>query len=129
MAYSILIVDDSEIIRSMIARTITLAKLPVQAFHQAPNGALAIEILEKEWIDIVFTDLNMPIMNGFDLIKTMKDSVVMNDIPVVVITTEGNTDRLDQLKIIGARECLKKPFTPEQIRDVIVSTLGVWNGK
>lgn len=127
MAYSILIVDDSEIIRSMIARTISLSKLPVQIFHQAQNGQKAIEILGKEWIDIVFTDLNMPIMNGFDLISKMNKSVELNDIPVIVVTTEGNVDRLNELRNIGARECLRKPFTPEQIRDTITSILGVWN--
>ncbi len=127
MSYSILIVDDSEIIRSMIARTISLSKLPIQIFHQAPNGAKAIEILGKEWIDIVFTDLNMPIMNGFDLISKMNKSAELIDIPVIVVTTEGNTDRLNELKNIGARDCLRKPFTPEQIRDTITSILGAWN--
>jgi two-component system, chemotaxis family, chemotaxis protein CheY len=129
MAYSILIVDDSEIIRAMVARTITLTKLPIQSFAEAKNGIEAIEILKKEWIDIVFTDLNMPVMNGFGLIKAMKESVALNDIPIVVITTEGNTDRLNELRKIGARDCLRKPFTPEQIRDIITSVLGVWNGK
>ena len=129
MAYSILIVDDSEIIRAMVARTITLTKLPIQPFMEAQNGIEAIEILNKEWIDIVFTDLNMPKMNGLELIKAMKDSASLNDIPVVVVTTEGNTNRLDELRKIGARDCLRKPFTPEQIRDIITSILGEWNGK
>jgi two-component system, chemotaxis family, chemotaxis protein CheY len=129
MAYSILIVDDSEIIRSMISRTITLTKLPVHTFREAKNGVEALDILNRDWIDIVFTDLNMPVMNGLDLIKNMKKTVDLEDIPVIVITTEGNIHRLDELKEAGARDCIRKPFTPEKIRDVITSVLGVWDAK
>jgi len=129
MAYSILIVDDSDIIRSMISRTIRLTKLPVHTFMEAHNGVEALDILKREWIDIVFTDLNMPVMNGLDLIKSMKQTVDLNDIPVVVITTEGNANRLNELINAGARDCLRKPFTPEKIRDVITSILGVWDVK
>jgi len=129
MAYSILIVDDSNIIRSMVKRTISMSKLPVHAFMEAKNGREAIDILNSSWVDIVFTDLNMPVMDGLSLIKTMKQTVDLNDIPVVVITTEGNTNRLDELVNAGAYTCLRKPFTPEKIRDVITTVLGVWDAK
>jgi two-component system, chemotaxis family, chemotaxis protein CheY len=129
MAYSILVVDDSNIIRSMVMRTITMTRLPVHSFMEARNGREAIDILNREWVDIVFTDLNMPVMDGLSLIKTMKQTVDLNDIPIVVITTEGNTHRLDELKNSGAYDCLRKPFTPEKIRDVITTVLGVWNAK
>lgn len=129
MPYSILIVDDSDIIRAMVIRTITLTKLPVENFLEAKNGAEALAILKKNWIDIVFTDLNMPVLNGFDMIAQMKDSVDLIDIPVVVITTEGNIHRIDELKKMGVKECLRKPFTPEKIRDIIISQLGVWDEK
>ncbi|MGE5671903.1 MAG: response regulator [Fibrobacterota bacterium] len=129
MAYSILIVDDSEIIRSMISRTITLTKLPVHTFREARNGVEALDILNSDWIDIVFTDLNMPVMNGLDLIINMRKAVDLEDVPVIVITTEGNIHRLDELKDAGARDCIRKPFTPEKIRDVITSVLGVWDAK
>ena len=125
MAYSILIVDDSEIIRSMISRTITLTKLPVHTFREARNGIEALDVLNRDWIDIVFTDLNMPVMNGLDLIKNMKKTVDLEDIPVIVITTEGNSNRLDELKDAGARDCIRKPFTPENIRDTLSAILGI----
>jgi two-component system chemotaxis response regulator CheY len=129
MGYSILIVDDSEIIRSMVTRTISLTKLPIQTFYEAKNGKEALDILNEHWIDIIFSDLNMPVVSGFELIKTIKDTAALNDIPIIVITTEGNAQRLDDLKQMGVKECLRKPFTPERIRDIITQYLGAWDEK
>jgi two-component system chemotaxis response regulator CheY len=67
----------------------------------------------------------MPIVGGIELIQTMHASAELKDIPVVVISTEGSATRMDQLKSLDIKGYLRKPFTPESIRDILNSTLGI----
>jgi two-component system chemotaxis response regulator CheY len=127
MAYTILIVDDSQTIRSMLERSLAMTGLPIDTVLQAENGKAAIETLASMWVDIVFTDIHMPEMDGIGLVTAMQDSREYKNIPVVVVSTEGNAQRVAELKRKGVKGYLRKPFTPEKIRDIIVSTLGVWN--
>jgi two-component system chemotaxis response regulator CheY len=87
--YSVLIVDDSEIIRSVLQKTLNMAKIPLSNVYQAANGREAMDILDNSWIDLVMTDLNMPVMSGFELIDIMHKRNDLNLIPIVVISTEG----------------------------------------
>jgi two-component system, chemotaxis family, chemotaxis protein CheY len=127
MAYTILIVDDSQTIRSMLERSLAMTGLPIDAVLQAENGKAALETLASMWVDIVFTDIHMPQMDGIGLVTAMQESQEYRNIPVVVVSTEGNAQRVAELKQKGIKGYLRKPFTPEKIRDVIISTLGVWN--
>jgi two-component system chemotaxis response regulator CheY len=127
MAYTILIVDDSDTIRAVVQRTLKMTKLPIDRIIEASDGAQAIEKLKESWIDIVFTDIHMPRMNGLELVDTMHGNPDLRDIPVVVISTEGSSTRIEELRSKGIRGYLRKPFTPESIRDIIVETLGGWN--
>jgi two-component system chemotaxis response regulator CheY len=124
MSFSILIVDDSEIIREVLHRTLNMIKIPFSNIFKAANGAEALTILKDQWVDIVFTDIHMPVMGGIELIENMHSSPEYKDIPVVVISTEGSTTRIDQLKSLDIKGYLRKPFTPESIRDILNSTLG-----
>ncbi len=127
MAYSILIVDDSETIRAMLHRTLEMTQLPVDEVLHAQNGNDALEKLEENWVDIVFTDIHMPHKNGIELIDAMMADAELRDIPIVIISTEGSKTRMDQLSKKGIKGYIRKPFTPEKIRDIIISTLGGWN--
>jgi two-component system chemotaxis response regulator CheY len=127
MAYTILIVDDSQTIRSMLERSLAMTKLPIDSVIQAENGKAALVTLSSMWVDIVFTDIHMPELDGIGLVTAMQNSKEYQHIPIVVISTEGNTQRVAELTKKGVKGYLRKPFTPEKIRDVIVSTLGVWN--
>ncbi len=127
MAYSILIVDDSETIRSVLVRSLAMTKLPIDSVLQASNGKDALEKLSSSWIDIIFTDINMPQMDGIALVDAMKAHPEFKDIPVVVVSTEGSATRIAELKEKGVRGYLRKPFTPEKLRDMIVETLGEWS--
>lgn len=124
MSFSILVVDDSEIIREVLQRTLSMTKIPFSNIFKAGNGVEALTILKDQWVDLVFTDIHMPVMGGIELIETMHSSPEYKDIPVVVISTEGSTTRIDQLKSLDIKGYLRKPFTPESIRDVLNSTLG-----
>jgi two-component system, chemotaxis family, chemotaxis protein CheY len=125
--FSILIVDDSEIIRAVLKRTIEMAKIPTQAIYFAEDGLLALDVLQNEDIDIVFTDINMPNMNGIALVDAMKENPELQSIAIVVVSTEGSEVRIEQLKDKGINAYLRKPFTPESIRQILVEVLGDWN--
>lgn len=123
MAYNVLIVDDSVLIRSIVAKTLNLAGIDVGRHHYAANGKDALDRLEKHWIDIVFADINMPVMDGIQLIDAMRARDYLTDIPVVVISTEQSEERIQELWAKGVRDYLKKPFTPEQFKEVVAKYL------
>lgn len=125
MAYNILIVDDSLTTRRVIAKTLDLAGVAVGELYQAANGREALEILREHWVDVVFSDLNMPEMGGLELIEQMAADSALSSVPVVVISTEGSRERVEELKRKGIRAYIRKPFHPEQVRDVIRDVLGV----
>jgi two-component system, chemotaxis family, chemotaxis protein CheY len=124
MSYRVLIVDDSSVIRAMVRRTINLAGLPVGAIFEAANGKEALEILDREWIDMVLADLNMPEMSGSELVERMAADDLMVSIPVVIISSEYSPPRVEELRRRGVRAYLRKPFRPEGFRDVVLGILG-----
>ncbi len=127
MAYSILIVDDSLPMRSVIKRTLKAAGYGTSEIFEAANGKQAVELMGNEWVDIVITDYNMPVMNGLKLIQSIKKDELLKDIPVVVISTEGSKSKIKEFMDSGAAGYITKPFTPEDIRDLIKDILGETN--
>ena len=123
MAVNVLIVDDSGVMRSMIIKTIKLSGLQLGEIHQAANGRDGLEALKQNWIDLVIADINMPVMNGEDMINQIMQQPELKDIPIVVISTEGSKTRIERLQGKGAR-FIHKPFTPEIIRDTVKDFLG-----
>ncbi len=126
MAYTVLLVDDSETIRMAMIRAFTMAKLPMDEVIQASDGIKAMEVLRERWVDMVLTDINMPNMGGMELVAAMKDDSELSDIPVAVISTEGSDARIQELKAKGIAGYLRKPCKPEDIRDLLHKTLGEW---
>lgn len=126
MAFNVLVVDDSDVIRAMIARTLNIAQVPVGELHHASNGKEALEVLDEQWIDLVLADINMPVMNGEEMITRMRSRDETADVPVIVVSTEGATDRINQLMSAGVTAWVRKPFTPEEIRDVIARVTETW---
>lgn len=127
MGYTIMVVDDSETIRAVLERTLRMTKLPLEDIIQAANGRDALEKLKDAWVDIVLSDINMPECDGVQLVDAMNADAALRDIPVVIVSTEGSVTRIEELKRKGVQAYLRKPFTPEAIRDVIVETLGDWD--
>ena len=123
MSVNVLVVDDSGVMRSMIIKTIRLSGLQLGEIHQAANGREGLDALQQNWIDLVIADINMPVMNGEDMIDRMIEHPEFKDIPVVVISTEGSKTRVERLENKGAR-FIHKPFTPEIIRDTVKDFLG-----
>lgn len=123
MYYRILIVDDSSTTRAMISRILNLSKLPIGQLYEAGNGQEALESLAQNWIDLVITDINMPQMNGLELVRRMAADRQLSTTPVIVISTEGSEERINELKALGIAGFLRKPFTPEAVRDLVVEIL------
>ncbi len=124
MSYSILIVDDSLPMRSVIKKTIKAAGYGQSEFLEAANGEEALKVLKNNWVDMVLTDHNMPVMNGLDFILAVKADEILKTIPVVVISTEGNESKIREFMEGGAAGYLAKPFAAEAVRDLIVKFLG-----
>jgi len=124
MALNVLIVDDSKVMRSMVLKTMKMAQVPLGDVIQAGNGQEGLDALDENWIDLVLVDINMPVMNGEEMIRRMRAAQETADIPVVVISTEGSETRIARLKEMGAA-FVHKPFTPEEIRDTIYSLTGL----
>lgn len=124
MAYNILIVDDSETVRAVVAKAIEMSGVDVKALMTAANGQEALDILGKEWVDLVFADINMPVMGGVEMVKRMKADADTKDIPVVIVSTEGSATRIKGLMDSGVRAFLRKPFTPESLKSTIDGIMG-----
>ena len=125
MPFNILIVDDSSPMRAVIKKVIKASGFDIGEFHEAGSGKEALQILDDQWLDVVLSDYNMPEMNGIEMLQKMKQNDMMKDIPVIMVTTEGSSERVDEFMKTGASAYIKKPFTPEQIRTQLQQLLGV----
>ena len=119
MGYNVLIVDDSPIIRKMVAKTLKISDLDISEYHFAENGLQALALLDENWIDIVFADINMPEMNGMELVSRMVEKELLATIPVVIISTERSRERIEALEKMGISAYLNKPFMPEEFARVV----------
>jgi two-component system, chemotaxis family, chemotaxis protein CheY len=119
MSYSVLVVDDSPIIRSAVKRALEIAGVRVGALHEAADGRAALSILSTERVDIVFADLNMPGMGGADMVSQMARDGLLARVAVVVVSSDRSQARIDELKRQGVRGYIRKPFRPENFRDVV----------
>ncbi len=124
MAYNVLIVDDSVIVRAVVRKTLGLTHVDLGEIYEAGNGQEALNQLEKNWIDIVFADINMPVMTGIEMVDKMIERDILKSSPVVIISTERSETRMAELRSKGVSAYLNKPFTPECLRDVITQVLG-----
>ena len=124
MAYNILVVDDSSIVRKALRKTIGLSNVDVGEWLEAENGEVALGVMEHKWVDIVFLDINMPVMNGIEFMKRLRANTTYGQTPVVVVSTEGSKERIEELQSMGIRSYLRKPVTPEAVVDVVTDLLG-----
>ncbi|HLY75120.1 MAG TPA: response regulator, partial [Planctomycetota bacterium] len=84
MPYKVLAVDDSSTVRTIIAKTLKLSGVEVSRFGEASRGDQALEMLRQEGFDLVFCDLNMPGMTGYDLVETLKREGLLKTIAVII---------------------------------------------
>ena len=124
MAYSVLIVDDSPVMRSFIRRVLALSGFAVGETIEAGNGEEALAQLSAHRVDIILTDINMPGMNGEELLRKLDADGILKDIPALVISTDATRDRVLKMLALGAEGYMSKPFTPERLREELERVLG-----
>jgi two-component system, chemotaxis family, chemotaxis protein CheY len=124
MSLNILVVDDSGVMRTMIARILNMTGLDIGEVHEASNGQEGLAALAEHWIDIVMVDINMPVMDGEEMIRRMRADEQTRDMPVIVVSTEGSRTRVERLQLSGAR-FIHKPFSAEAVRDTIMNLTGI----
>jgi len=123
MSYNILIVDDSRTTRAVIAKTLNLSGVPLGELHEAENGEEALSILDGNWIDLVLADINMPVMDGVEMVNRMSADGLMQTIPVIIVSTEGSKTRIEEMRSKGVRAYIRKPCTPEFIGNIVSDIL------
>lgn len=124
MAINVLVVDDSGVGRAMLIKALKLSGVQMGEIHQAPDGAQGLEMMGRHWIDLIFVDVNMPVMNGEQMIEAIRANPVWSDLPIVVVSTESSQTRVDRLVQMGSR-FLHKPFPAEAVRDLLSEIPGV----
>ncbi|MEO7360553.1 MAG: response regulator [Gemmatimonadaceae bacterium] len=124
MAFNVLVVDDSAVMRTMVVRTLRMSGVPLAAVHEAANGEEGLKLLANEWVDLLMLDINMPVMNGEEMLKRVRENPDTRDIRVIVVSTEGSETRLANLQALGA-SIVHKPFAPTTLRNTILRVTGV----
>lgn len=121
---TILIVDDSAMMRMMIKRVAGLTDLPVGRILEAGDGRQALSVLEAEPVDVIFTDINMPVMTGTELLREISRRGTWPSLTRVIISTDGSTARREEVRSLEVQHYIEKPFSPEVMRDVLDAVAG-----
>jgi len=119
MGHNVLLVDDSSTMRKIVGRSLRQAGLDFDNIYEAADGLLALEVLEKESVDIVLSDINMPNMDGIAFLREKANRSNMKDIPVFMISTETGDDIIGEAKALGAVGAIKKPFTADMVSEIL----------
>jgi two-component system chemotaxis response regulator CheY len=123
MSPNVLIVDDSAAIRKILQRVLRQSEIPLGNLLEAGDGQQALDALKANPVDLVLSNINMPNMDGLQLLAQIKACGLWPNLRVVMITTEGNQARVMEAVGLGAAGYVKKPFTADQIKEKILSVL------
>ena len=102
MSLNVLIVDDSSVMRSVVKKVLNVSGFELGEVYDAADGQQALEKLDEHWIDVVLTDINMPVMDGFELLRRIKADDALKSIPVVIISTEVRDEKIEEILGLGA---------------------------
>lgn len=119
---NVLIIDDAALIRSVAQKAATEAGF---AAFTARNGQEGLDVLDREEIDIIFCDVNMPVMGGLEMVGEVKKNSKHKFIPIIMLTTESNPDLKAKGKALGVKAWLLKPFKKDKFLIALDKLLGM----
>jgi two-component system chemotaxis response regulator CheY len=125
MSFNVLIVDDSNAMRAVIKKIVSISGFRMDNCLEAGNGKEALDVLASEWVDVIISDINMPDMGGLELLSRLKKDELYKQIPVIMISTEGSEERIQEAFSMGAGGFIKKPFVPEELKKKLHEIIGV----
>jgi two-component system chemotaxis response regulator CheY len=123
MESDVLVVDDSAAIRKILQRVLRQTGMAIRNIYEAGDGQEALQVLNSQKINLVMTDINMPKMDGIQLLAAIKGAPEWRGIPVVMVTTEGGEAKVGEAVRLGAAGYVRKPFTADQIKEKLVGVL------
>jgi len=123
MESDVLVVDDSAAIRKILQRVLRQTGMAIRNIYEAGDGQEALQLLHSQKVSLVLTDINMPKMDGIQLLAAIKDVPEWHGIPVVMVTTEGGEAKVGEAVRLGAAGYVRKPFTADQIKEKLVGVL------
>ncbi|HEY2466645.1 MAG TPA: response regulator [Terracidiphilus sp.] len=118
-----LIVDDSSVMRKIVERSLRQAGLESLTIFEAGSGVEGLEVLRSKQVDIILSDINMPLMDGLEFVRQLRSQKLAEGVPVVMITTESSEEHVKQAIEAGAMGYIRKPFTADQVKRRVLSLL------
>jgi len=125
----VLIVDDSAAIRKILQRVLRQTDIPIGRVIEAGDGVEALaalkdaEIAQEPTVGLILCDINMPNMDGLELLSKLKAHPDWKDLPVVMVSTEGSQTKVLEAVGLGAAGYVRKPFTADQIKEKLTAIL------
>lgn len=119
----VLIVDDSAAIRKILQRVLRQTDLNLGEIKEAGDGTEAVEILKDRTFGLILSDINMPQMDGLQLLARIKEMDHLKNVPVIMITTEGGQGKVMEAVQLGATGYVRKPFTADQIKEKLAGVI------
>jgi two-component system chemotaxis response regulator CheY len=113
----VLIVDDSAVMRKIVERSLRQAGIEIKEVLEAGNGVEGLAVIQQGPVDLILSDINMPAMDGLEFLQGLRSLANAKNTPVVMITTEGSESRVVEALTAGARSYIRKPFTPDQVKE------------
>jgi two-component system, chemotaxis family, chemotaxis protein CheY len=123
MPVDVLIVDDSAAIRKILQRVLVQAEVPLGQVVEAGDGVEALARLKETKVGLILSDINMPNMDGLQLLNAVKADENLKSVPFIMVTTEGGTSKVMEAVNLGAVGYVKKPFTAEQIKEKLAGII------
>jgi len=123
MSIRALIVDDSSVMRKIVERCLRQAGMNLSQVLEASNGTEALALVNEHTLDLILSDINMPVMDGLEFIRHLKKVESAKNVPIVMITTEGGEKSVLEALSLGANGYIRKPFTPDQVKDHVIPVL------
>jgi two-component system chemotaxis response regulator CheY len=119
----VLIVDDSAAIRKILHRVLVQAEVPLGKVLEASDGVEALAKLKTDTVGLILSDINMPNMDGIELLTNLKADATFKLVPILMVTTEGSQAKVMQALELGAAGYVRKPFTAEQIKEKLAGII------